>query len=174
MEEWMTIEDFPKYAVSNLGRVKNIQSSIVLSPWISNSGYYMVALRDSYGIKHNHYIHRLVAKTFMNCNVSNMEINHINGCKLDNTLENLQWCTHSENTRHAIANGLFTPHYLPPRFETYRRVQIVETGEVFESISSCARHINRSFASVYDNIKGNTETCAGYHIILIEEEYPQE
>ena len=68
------------------------------------------------------YIHRLVAKAFIPNHENKSQINHINGNKLDNSVENLEWCTNSENQRHAIKHGLVN--------QKQRINQAIKMGEI--------------------------------------------
>jgi len=73
---------------------------------IDKCGYRQVALSEN-GITKQKSVHRLILETFNPIpNMENFQVNHINGNKLDNRLENLEWCTRSENLLHAYANGL--------------------------------------------------------------------
>ena len=73
---------------------------------IDRSGYKEVLLSEN-GSTKNHLAHRLILSTFAPIeNMSNYDINHKNGNKLDNRVDNLEWCTKSENTRHSYKNGL--------------------------------------------------------------------
>lgn len=97
--KWKIIDDFDNYSVSNKGQVKNIQTEKILTP-IMNSGYYTVHLYGS-NINKRLRIHRLVAINFIN-NPNNYKIvNHKDGNKLNNCIENLEWCTHKQNIQHA-------------------------------------------------------------------------
>lgn len=107
-ETFLPIKDYPKYAVSNKGRVKSFwkrrSKVIILSPFITNAGYPTVLLTNDVGRKHK-TIHSLVLKTFKGEHPG-LDCNHIDGDKMNNSLENLEWCTRSENVQHAYDIGL--------------------------------------------------------------------
>lgn len=70
-------------------------------------GYSYVGLTDKFGKINNHRIHRLLMLNFRyNKDHVSLVVNHLDGVKNNNHLSNLEWCTHSENTRHAYENGL--------------------------------------------------------------------
>ncbi len=108
MEEWKKIiinnqETF--YSVSNLGRVKNDSTGTILKGTISNNGYHMVHLRNK--IDKYCSIHRLVMKAFCPCeNQDVLEINHKDGNKTNNALENLEWVNRIENMRSYRSNSI--------------------------------------------------------------------
>ena len=113
MEEWKIIEEFPDYAVSNLGRIKRIREGKkgsrfkighILKLNKKKTGYLEIALTKS-GKRYFRLIHRIVLETFIG-SMNGLQVNHINGIKTDNRLENLEWCTHSENIKHAYKIGL--------------------------------------------------------------------
>lgn len=94
------------YMISNCGRVFNKYLNIYLKPGISTCGYLSVSLSTDHG-KVMVQIHRLMMLAFCpipNCNL--FQVNHINGIKTDNRLMNLEWCTRSENQKHAFRIGL--------------------------------------------------------------------
>lgn len=162
IEKWLPIEDYPNYEVSSLGNIRNTRTGNLMRPWTMQNGYQAISLRNEYGRK-NFYVHRLVADAFYDGDHDNFEINHIDGRKNNNFIGNLEWCTHSENTRHAIRNGLFTPHRLPPHPHEGVRVRIVETGEVFDSLTECADAINGFKTAISACLLGKVKSHKGYH-----------
>lgn len=98
----------PIHEVSNLGRVRNIDTKQLLTLQISTTGYYYFTIRNFEGKKRKHLrVHQIVAKAFIPNPKQHLYVNHINGIKLDNDVENLEWCSHDENMKHASKSGLF-------------------------------------------------------------------
>lgn len=103
------------YEVSNLGRVRSFRESPegrVLVPLLRRDGRLSVKLNLHEESKpRRHYsIHRIVAITFM-CPIEGRDqINHIDGDPTNNRLDNLEWCTNTENQRHARETGLIDQH----------------------------------------------------------------
>ena len=117
IEEWKSIEGFDNYEVSNFGQVRSLdrqewlhnrhenpylrkRKGKILSQHMSNVGYMQVALYIN-GKMYAPLVHRLVAKAFIDNPNNFPEVNHEDGNKLNNSIENLNWCTRTENSLHS-------------------------------------------------------------------------
>ena len=112
MEIWKTVPLYEnRYEVSNFGRIKSLKKphrtyEKILKP-VFQGGYYAIDLGNGINIK-RFLLHRIVCSAF-NVNLENKpQVNHKDGNKLNNNLDNLEWCTRSENQLHAIETGLRT------------------------------------------------------------------
>jgi len=119
MEKFKDIINYENsYQISNFGRVKSLDrrinclgenGRIIKGSFIKSHknkpGYFAVMLHKNNKYKH-HSIHRLVALAFIPNPESKPVVNHKNGIKTDNSIENLEWCTYSEDRKHAYDTGL--------------------------------------------------------------------
>lgn len=106
---WKDIKGYEGlYQVSNDGRVKRISTNRISNIIIDSRGYSKKAITLN-GETRQYAVHRLVAETFIENPLNKSEVNHIDGNKLNNCVENLEWVTRSENMKHAHENKL--QHY---------------------------------------------------------------
>lgn len=103
MEVYKEILFAKNYLVSNFGNVKSKRYNKPLKGFVNNSGYKRVQIGSS---KNKHFIHRLVAETFLKKEFGKEFVNHKDGNKLNNSVDNLEWVTRSENDLHAFRNDL--------------------------------------------------------------------
>jgi len=95
---------YPNYCVTKRGEVFSLYSNKFLKP-VKGGGYLTLTLCED-GKKDTVLIHRLVALSFLENPENKPCVNHIDGNKINNSVDNLEWCTHKENTRHAMETGL--------------------------------------------------------------------
>jgi len=98
---WKEIYLYPMYIISSNGEIKNIKTKRSLSICDDSKWYKLVTLYNKLWRK-THYIHRLLWQSFIPNPDNKTQINHLNGIKSDNRLENLERCTASENQIHSI------------------------------------------------------------------------
>ena len=141
------------YSIDIFGNVINIETNKEVKQQKNKFGYMNVSLyRD--GKQKQYKVHRLIAKAFIPNPQNKEQVNHIDGNKTHNVVWNLEWTTSKENNVHASDTGLV---------RTARRVRIVETGEVFNSLGSCARAIGGNAGDISRCIHSRgTSTHKGY------------
>lgn len=101
-EKWENF--YQHYSVNQFGKVRNDNTNSILKTWKCNGGYEVIRLGKGSGTYFK--IHRLVAQAFIP-NPNNLpQVNHKDGNKLNNNVNNLEWCTQSYNIQHADTNGL--------------------------------------------------------------------
>jgi len=154
--EWRDIEGFDMYEVNAQGQVR--RKAQILKPGSIPTGLLTVALCRGKGKPTSLYVHRLVAKAFLDNPDNKPLVNHKNGNPKDNNLDNLEWNTYSENNTHGYrSNGRRTPGEL-------RVVAVDENGELvmsFRSGADAARLMGVTNHAIWSavNRKGK---CRGY------------
>jgi hypothetical protein len=120
MSEFRDVKGFENYyEVNRFGDVKRKKgetlykdgrvaffSETILKPSLCRKGYLRVYLSVN-SKKYTKNVHRIVAETFINNPLNKKTVNHINGIKTDNSVDNLEWATNTENMQHAFKNGYF-------------------------------------------------------------------
>lgn len=156
MVKWRKIKEFENYQVSNDGRIRNKNTKKVLKPWIRN-GYYSITLRkDSKSFTKN--IHKIVGITWLKKTLNSNFINHIDGNKLNNKLENLEFVTPKQNTKHAIDNNLTKPNVKKVKQYTKDGIFLKEFASIKEAEGKTGVS-NKHIGSV---CRGKRKTTGGY------------
>lgn len=154
---WKPVKDYgDRYLISTEGQVYSNVSKKLLKPQKNEKGYLAVELRCNNKRKVKK-IHRLVAEAFLENPFSKTEINHKDGNKQNNAVENLEWSTRSENLKHAYSSGL--------RFQKKKPVDMFSTDgnfiKTFSSILEAQKHIGLG-TRISSCCKGKQKTAGGY------------
>lgn len=163
-----------RYLVSNLGNVKmNIPNKKHRKPYKATTGYNVISIVES-GKTKIYSIHRLVANAFIENPLNKKFVNHINGIKTDNKIENLEWCTRLENERHAWATGLNESVRVAARKMCQSRIGVnhpsskpvvnILSGKVYESVLEAIKKENIPSTCLHRSLKRSDKK---YNIIYL-------
>lgn len=166
-EQWKPVVGYEgNYEVSNLGRVKSlprngtIKKERIIKNNVKKSGYVDIMLSKNNKRIYTH-LHRVVAKAFIPNPENKPQVNHKDGNKQNNTVENLEWATASENLKHKYAVlGVKAGRYC------VKNVMCVETKEVIDGIKKAERMFNIKRSGIHHAIKRNG-TAGGYHWVIV-------
>lgn len=160
MEQWLTIEEFPTYEVSDRGQVANLGTGRILKQTLNHvTGLYWVGLRKHLQ-QHTRSTHRLVAEAFLHPApgpAREFVPVHINGDKSDNRAENLVWKSLS-----------FSRELNNQRTRSYplstRTIRCIETGELFEDSREAAEAVDGLERYIVQAAgQGSSMSYRGYH-----------
>lgn len=150
IEKWLPIVGFEGVGlVSNLGNVKTIdrffmrgehkvkRNGQIRKPSVNKKGYLYIPIRaviNGKGCVKNKTIHRLVAEAFIPNPENKPQVNHINGEKSDNRVENLEWVTNAENMQHAYKSGLRTaPSGVDSPYSVFSKQDVLDIRDSFKN-----------------------------------------
>lgn len=159
---WKPIKDYPHLLVSRAGNVWTTIYNRELHPLVTNRGYLRVNLSKDKTVKRVH-VHRLVAEAFIPNPDNLSEVDHIDGNKLNNTVENLQWISHSDNMRKACKG-----HDMKSK-----PVICIETGKVYKTIKDANRELHIPEAVVSAIVRGEYTSYHGLHFEYYKESAEQ-
>lgn len=142
-EIWKTIPGYEElYEASNLGRIRSLPRATtngrVLKLYCNSKNGYMYVSLSKDNVQKSRRVHRLVMAAFNGLN-DGLQVNHLNGNKADNRIDNLEYCTQSENMKHAYIAGLEKPQT--------KKVICLNDGIIYNSVTECAKTYGGNKAS---------------------------
>ena len=158
VETFVKIEGFENYEVSNLGKVRNIKSGIMLKPWITKDGYLRHCLYK-HNKRKNLLLHRIIATAFIDNPGKKPQVNHIDENKTNNDLSNLEWCTVREN----IIHGTRTKRVAEKHFKKVIQLDLNDNVlNEFESIKQAGQETGVFATSISACCNGKRKSAGGY------------
>lgn len=158
-EIWKDIAGYEGlYKISNTGKVLSLQTNKELKWLITWRGYARVALVKNKKVKY-YTVHRIVLTTFSDEKDIKPTINHKDGNKLNNSIENLEWASSKENIRHAWDSGLNDWHK--------KRIVCLETGKTYDCIKDATKETNATETGISHCLRGRYRTSGGLHWELL-------
>lgn len=154
MEFWKPLLNFPNYEGSTEGRIRCVRTQRVQKPTRAAKGYAQVSLYEN-GKRRIVKVRRVIAETFIGEHPG-LDVRNKDGDGMNCRLNNLEYITRSDLVREAYERGTKIPPHRTP-------VRIVETGEEFNSISSCAKDIGCHKQQIYDYFLGKLHSVKGLH-----------
>jgi hypothetical protein len=134
---WKEIENYPNYFISNDGQLKKIYKNgveLIKSSYVHRNKYKRVNMSNKDGVKY-FSLHRLVALAFIENPLNKEDVNHIDGDKLNNNVNNLEWVTRKENIKHSWDMGL-----QQNMLDAHRKIVInIENGIFYNSCTEAAK-----------------------------------
>ena len=185
-ERWKTIPGFKGiYHISDRGRLKSFKecsNGKVLKLTNSKGDYFAITLQSKGKVRHTR-IHRLVAEAFIPNPLNLPEVNHIDGNKQNNRVDNLEWCTPRQNANHAIKTNpgivakmnLYNQYIRPKPIIQFdkngnRICWFISATDASKSTGVCARNILQVANRTPYNDKGHVRKSAGGYVWRFESE----
>lgn len=197
METWKQVKGYEgMYEISNLGRLKSVERKVknkngyrlikekMLKPIKNNKGYYCYGLRNKTGLKMI-LLHRLLGEHFLDNKNNYPCINHKDGNKLNNHIDNLEWCCYKHNINEAYRLGLndYTYHdnfkhdywkgkygkehnCSKPIFQYDKNGNFIKE---WESITKASDETNINYCSISNNCRGKQKSAGGFVWMFKEE-----
>lgn len=178
MEIWKDVKGYEGlYKVSNFGNFKNIKllKERKIKGCFDKNGY-VISTFVKNKTKKTVKLHRLVASTFISNQLNKPQVNHINGIKDDNRVENLEWCTNSENQKHAHKiglkqgkKGILCNFYNKTGKENFKSRKILDTktNKIYDSLKLASEDLLINYNILSKNLNGqnkNKTSCVYFTV----------
>lgn len=170
------LKNFPMYLIDENGSIFSEYSKKYLKTHLNNRGYVVCQLRDINSKNCIVLVHRLVAKTFIpNKFAEQLEVNHKDGNKLNNNVDNLEWCTRKENIRHGIQNGLISQlmskrsilqydlkNHFMKKWKSTVEIESVLGYNHSNIVNCCKNRYKQAYGYIwrYEGVEANRDECS--------------
>lgn len=164
-QEWKTIPYAPMYEVSSAGYVRSKKKNLILHPHKHTNGYYRINLYINKK-RQRFYMHRLIAELFIPNPDNKKEVNHKDGNRENYSIDNLEWCTRSENELHKCRVLGKKPSKIMREKaikKCSKRVLCVENNAIYKSLSFAERKTGICHQSISNACRGKYHTAGGFH-----------
>lgn len=160
-----------EYAVTSCGRVWSYKSKKFLKTRKQRDGYYLVNLSKN-GVSTTYQLHRLVAQAYLSNGEDLPQINHKNGDKSKNYVNNLEYCSASYNQLHKyrLMRERGVEITMNNRGCNAKKVRCIETGIVYASGKECAQAMGLDPSHISKCCRGIAKSHKGYHFEFVTEE----
>lgn len=165
-ETWkpITCTDIVMYEVSSEGNVRNLKTGRILKPYYNPQGYAMVDLTSANNDKTKRtrkLVHRLVAQAFIpNNDQSKTLINHKDENPRNNSVANLEWCTHKYNANYGTRNERVAKSKSKPILQLDMKTGLII--ETYPSIKKAGLSTGICRSTIYNVARGKGKTAGGY------------
>lgn len=149
------------YAVTEDGRVWSYRAQKFLKPHDNGHGYMCGELCKN-GSRKPYKVHRIIAETFLDNPDNKPEVNHINGNRSDNRLENLEWATSKENNQ-CKSKAAKMRSVDAATAAKLKPIHCIELNKVFDSVKAASIELGIGRSSLSNCLTGKYKTAGGYH-----------
>lgn len=159
------------YAATSCGKIWSYKSKKFLKPRVQRDGYLLVNLYKD-GVQKTYQLHRLIAGAYISNPNDLPQINHIDGNKFNNRIQNLEYCDNSYNQLHRYKLAKEKGEIIKMNNKGFnaKKVKCIETGIIYNSGAECAKAMGLDASHISKCCRGVAKSHKGYHFEFVIEE----
>ena len=160
-ETWKIMKENPNYEVSNLGKIRNTKTKRIRKTTINNKGYekFIIYINEK---PKSFYVHRVVANNFIE-NLNNyLEVNHKDENKLNNSVDNLEWCDGCYNLHYGTRIKRIKDKKKAPCIKIIQKDKNENIIRIWQNIDEIVCSTNYHRSNIYKCCQGKLKTAYGY------------